>query len=98
MFVWAKGGDNETAGFRLADWDDDYSCAWCKSARFNDRAQRAKGSRDKTRRLAGGLPLVPDAHISIFSGLTLLNWATRRGRTSSSSNDLQIADTTGCRG
>jgi hypothetical protein len=42
--------------------------------------------------------LVPDAHISIFSGLTLLNWATRRGRTSSSSNDLQIADTTGWRG
>jgi hypothetical protein len=30
-----------------------------------------------------------------FSGLTLLNWATQRGRTSSSSNDLQIANTIG---
>lgn len=67
MFVWAKGGDNETAGFRLADWDDDYSCAWCKSARFTDRAQRAKGSRDKTRRLAGGLcPGARRPHFDIF--------------------------------
>ena len=88
MFVWAKGGDNETAGFRLADWDDDYSCAWCKSARFTDRAQRAKGSRDRARRLAGGLwPLVPRRpHFDAVPGPPGGAGLRRRGRTSSSSS------------
>jgi hypothetical protein len=38
------------------------------------------------------------APISIFSGRVWRKKATSRGRTSSSSSDSQIADTTGCRG
>jgi putative ABC transport system substrate-binding protein len=41
----------------------------CKSARFTDRAQRAKCSRDKTRRLAGGLcPWCPTPTFRYFPG------------------------------